>query len=337
MADIELRFVDVQRGRDGRIRYWYFRRNGRRWRLPGTPGSEEFMREYHRLLAATAPAAPVGGREYPPGSVGALIDAFFGDPIWFLRKRPNTQKAYRTVLEPLAKRIGQVPVAQIRRRHVEAMRDERAATPGMANMVVKVVRRLLSYAVNKEYRDDNPALRIELFNLGRHRAWTPEECDAFEAHWPPGSMQRRAFALARFTGQRCGDLATMTRAHRKDGRISVVQEKTGVELWIPERSELTAELAIAQGAVVSMNLLHKNDGTPFTKKYLGQWFAEVIEDAGLPDDCVLHGLRATAASELAEVCTPHEISRSPGTTLTRRKFVGTRKPRTHGGFRPRQS
>ena len=50
MASIKLPFIDVQRARDGHVRFWYFRRNGCRWRLPGDPLSEAFAAEYQRLL-----------------------------------------------------------------------------------------------------------------------------------------------------------------------------------------------------------------------------------------------------------------------------------------------
>ena len=70
-------------------------------------------------------------------------------------------------------------------------------------------------------------------------------------------MQRRAYMLAKFTGQRCGDLAHMTRAHRRDGAIRVVQQKTGAELWIPEHRELAAELATG---IEHMSLLINADG-----------------------------------------------------------------------------
>ena len=33
----------------------------------------------------------------------------------------------------------------------------------------------------------------------------------------------------------------------------------------------------------------------------GAWFADAIEEAGLPDDCVLHGLRKCAARKLADL------------------------------------
>jgi hypothetical protein len=72
MTQIELQYVDAQCGRDGLVRYWYFRRGGRRWRLPGEPGSPEFMAEYHRLLAVTG-TAPTSKGEVLRGSVAALV------------------------------------------------------------------------------------------------------------------------------------------------------------------------------------------------------------------------------------------------------------------------
>jgi integrase len=118
-------------------------------------------------------------------------------------------------------------------------------------------------------------------------------------------MQRRAYTLAKFTGQRCGDLARMTRAHRKDGAIRVTQQKTDTEVWLPEHRDLTAELALGGG---HMSLLTKADGSAFNSYALSMWFADAIEQAGLPAGCVLHGLRKTAACMLAEVgCSALEI------------------------------
>jgi hypothetical protein len=214
MTRVELPYVNAQRGRDGK-RYWYFRRGGRRWRLPGEPKSPAFMAEYQRLLAASEPASARG--KSPPGSFGALVEDYLVSPE-FKETRPSTQKVYRSVLEPLAEAHGHKPVTLLERRHIKLWRDARSETPGMANMIVRVVRVLLSCAVDNEYRRDNPAQRIKLFRLGEHRAWTDEECAAFEARWPAGSMQRRAYMLARFTGQRCGDIANMMRAHRKAAR-----------------------------------------------------------------------------------------------------------------------
>jgi len=175
MTEFELPFVDAQRGRDGRVRYWYFRRGGRRWRLAGKPGSPAFMADYWRLCAATEPAQTGTPRTNPPGSFGALAKDYFAS-LEFRERKASTQKIYRLVIEPLAERHGHKPVSQLERKHIKQWRDARGETPGMANMLVKVARLLLSYAVDNDYRTDNPAQRIKLFKLGEHRAWTDDEC-----------------------------------------------------------------------------------------------------------------------------------------------------------------
>jgi integrase len=48
-------------------------------------------------------------------------------------------------------------------------------------------------------------------------------------------------------------------------------------------------------------LFTPTQGKPFDANYYGSWFADAIDKAGLPDDCVLHGLRKTAAKKLAEL------------------------------------
>ena len=73
----KLPFVNVQRGRDGVVRFWYFRRNGRRWRLPGNPYVNADARAEHARLeretdTQAAPADSTGQR-YAHGSFGALV------------------------------------------------------------------------------------------------------------------------------------------------------------------------------------------------------------------------------------------------------------------------
>jgi integrase len=129
-------------------------------------------------------------------------------------------------------------------------------------------------------------------------------------------MERRAYALAIYTGQRKSDLVSMARAHRKAGTIRVVQGKTGEEVWIPEHRELTAELS--RGVAGHMSLLTTTQGKAFDPVYFGAWFADAIEAAGLPEDCVLHGLRKTAARLLAEAgCSEEEIKAITGHTTSR--------------------
>src|SRR5262245_2851055 len=101
MTEFDLPYVNAQRGRDGRVLYFYFRRNGRRWRLPGPPLSEEFMAEYRRLRAATESAQGATLASVLPGSFAALIQDYFASPE-FRSTKPNTQRIYRLIIEPLA-------------------------------------------------------------------------------------------------------------------------------------------------------------------------------------------------------------------------------------------
>lgn len=312
-VQVDLKYVKAERGRDGRERYWYFRRSGRRWRLPGEPLSATFMEAYQQLLAETAPAVAAPPIKPLPGSMKALAVQYYASPE-FLERATATQRMYRMVIDPLVKKYGQDPIALIERRHVKRWRDERAETPGVANMVVKVASVLLKYAVENDYRRDNPATKIKLFKLGEWRAWTDNELAAYERRWAPGTMQRRAYALARYTGQRRGDLAAMTRASRQDGAIRVRQQKTGKTLLVHEHAELTAELA--RGEQGHMALLTQPSGEAFTPYDLSMAFGEWIEAAGLPDECVLHGLRKVAARDLADAgCTAHEIASVTGQSM----------------------
>lgn len=312
---VDLPYVKAARDRQGRVKYWYFRRNGRYWRLPGEPKSNEWLAEYNRLKTASEPRPSTAVRPARPipGSLKALAVAYFASPE-FRERSAGTQRIYRIVIDQLVEKHGHKPIALIERRHVKRWRDERAETPGMANMVVKVASVLLVFAVENDYRKDNPALRIKQFKLGEHRAWTVEELATYERRWAPGTMQRRAYALARYTGQRCGDLAAMTRASREAGSICLKQQKTGKMLVIREHRLLAAELALGEQG--HMSLLVREDGRSFDTESLSPWFADAIEAAGLPDDCVMHGLRKVAARDLAEAgCTEHEIAAVTGQSL----------------------
>ena len=299
--------------------YWFFRRNGQTWKLPGHPLTEEFVAEYQRLIALTAATKPddaaIDKRSYGPGTFGKLVSEYLvcGD---YKQLKARTKAEYKRVLEDLQRSYGHRTVANIRRRHGRKMRDARADTPGAANTIVRMLKLVLNFAVEEEWIETNPLARMSLLNVGEWRAWTDAELEQFEKYWTPGAMERRAYVLALYTGQRKSDLLTMARAHRKAGFIRVVQSKTGEELWIPEHKKLTAELG--RGDIRHMSLLTTTQGKAFYPVYFGAWFADAIDKAGLPEDCVLHGLRKTAARKLAEAgCSTLQIMSITGHTTSR--------------------
>lgn len=129
-------------------------------------------------------------------------------------------------------------------------------------------------------------------------------------------MERLAFAVLLYTGQRRSDVVTMSWADVKDGTICVVPLKTkrtiGVKLWIPIHPALQEVLDAAEQS--GGTILRTAYGAPFTSNGFGSGFMAIkIDKAGLPKRCVTHGLRKAAARRLAEAgCTANEIAAITG-------------------------
>jgi integrase len=312
MTIIDLPYLNPQYGRDGTIRHWYFRRRNCRWPLPGDPPSEAFMAEYRRLLKLTqpgvGPAGPVDRGSYGAGSFGRLVSEYLASGN-FKQRKPRTAAGYRRILEALQREHGDKPVALLQRHHVRKMRDACAETPGEANNILRMLKVILNFAIEEGWIEASPAAKMKLLKVGEWRAWTDEECARFEQRWAPGTMQRRAYALALYSGMRKRDQITRTRNDRQDGGILVVQSKTGKELWIPEHRELTAELARGVATFDTL-LVTPTQGRPFDENYFGSWCAKIVDQAGLPADCVWHGLRKAAARKLAELGLSEETIKS---------------------------
>jgi enterobacteria phage integrase len=101
----------------------------------------------------------------------------------------------------------------------------------------------------------------------------------------------------------------------KDGAIGVVPLKTkrttGVRLWIPIHPALAEALAATERE--GRTILTTSFGKAFTGNGFGNFMADKIAAAGLPDECVTHGLRKAAARRLAEAgCTTNEIAAITG-------------------------
>jgi hypothetical protein len=79
MTRIKLRYVKGFVDRQTGAVYHYFRRRGYPLvRLPGLPGSAEFMAAYQMALAG--PALPIGIKRSKPGSIAAAVAAHLVSP-----------------------------------------------------------------------------------------------------------------------------------------------------------------------------------------------------------------------------------------------------------------
>jgi integrase len=90
----------------------------------------------------------------------------------------------------------------------------------------------------------------------------------------------------------------MRRADISGGAIAVVQQKTGVALSVPIHPELAA--ALKAGPANGLNLMGAPNGRPITSRALTDLMKRAAGAAGLPPECLPHGLRKAQMRRLAE-------------------------------------
>jgi integrase len=258
---------------------------------------------------AIAKAGAARDDAIPPGTMAALIDEYERSPQ-FLRLADSTKTTYRRCLEMLG-RFRRVPVTAMRRKQIIAIRDALAANaPAVANQFSSFCATLFAFAIDREYRDDNPALRIKKLKGGSYARW-PEEMIShamtFREHW------RRAVVLALYTGQREGDCCRMTWKQYDGNAIEVVQEKTGTPLWIPVHADLKAELDEWKKTARAVTILVNTRGKLWKPESFRRNFSEMMRSKEEMRGLVFHGLRKAAAARLAEAgCSTHEIAAITG-------------------------
>jgi integrase len=307
LAKLTLRYVQTVRDRYGRFHH-YFRRPGYgRIMLPGEPGGEEFALAYQAAIdGKTAHKQEIGADRTKTGTINALAVAYYRSAE-FERLAPATKGTYRRIIDALRDKSGDRSVATLKSRHIRAMLDAKAKTPSAANSLLKVLKLLMHFAVQRDWRPADPTTGIRKIRTKSegHHSWSEREISAFEKQWPNGSRERLAFALLLYTAQRRSDVVRMGRQNVQDGWIRLNQQKTGSFLELPIHPALQRELAgVPQN---QMTFLMTMQGSPFTVAGFGNWFREVCNAAGL-QVCSAHGLRKAAARRLAEAgCSSHQI------------------------------
>jgi integrase len=294
MTLLRLKYVKIYRDRHGTVRRYFRRRGQKDLPLKGDPGTAEFMLAYQAALGTRVPMVD----ETKAGTFARLITDYCRSAA-FANLKPSSQKLYRLVLDRIAQRHGHRLVRDARRSDARKMVEEiGAAKPAMANVTRAVLRLLMQYAVDAEFRLDNPVAGLKAYRTGTRHTWTDDELSQFEQRWPLGTRERLAFALLLYTGQRAGDIVKMRRSDLSDGLIRVIQEKTGAELSIPLHPALMA--AIKAAPAKGVTLIGDVNGRPIQRATLTLIMRRAVELAGLPTRCVPHGLRKAIMRRLAE-------------------------------------
>jgi integrase len=294
MTRITLLYVHEYRDRHGKLRRYVRRPGARRVALPGPPGSPEFMQTYQDAMSGPI----LRPRTMKAGTLAALAAEFFGSTE-FANLAASSQATYRLALDPVLSRDGHRLVRDLpsdkARKIVEEIGTNR---PAMANLTRAVLRRLFTFAVTVGQRRDNPFDAVPKYKIGTHHTWTDAELDAYEKRWPLSTRERLAFDVLLYTAQRVGDVVRMQRSDIRSGVISVVQQKTGVEVFVPVHPALAR--SIKAGPSKGVYLIGDKDGRPIKRARLSALIAVATKTAGLPAECVAHGLRKASLRRLAE-------------------------------------
>ena len=193
MAKIKLRFVQafVAHGKA----YYYFRKPGcARMKLPGLPGSAEFMAAYQAALTASSPRSDIGAERNAPGTVAALVALYANSSQFRHEIAAETRRTMWAILQRFRNEHGVKRVALLRREHVLAILDGRP--PFAKRNWLRTLRPLMQFAVSIKWISDDPTKDIKLKFPRKGEgfpAWGEEQIAAFSQHHALGTRARLAF------------------------------------------------------------------------------------------------------------------------------------------------
>lgn len=308
MVRVRFRFVIEDVDRHGNVRLYFRRRGEPKVRLPGLPGSDEFMSAYQDALNRTA--TKTLRAKMNAGSFGYLCRQYFISQT-FKALDESTQKWRRRALNEIAATHGDKPIVKMQARHVRQLRDEKADKPGAARNRLKALRALFRWAIENDLAPHDPTRDIKPIPHATdgHHTWTLEEIAAFEDRHALGTKARLAMNLLLYTACRREDVVRLGPQHLRRGRIQYRQAKNEhrnpIDLDIPVHPDLAK--AIAATPTRHLTFLVTEYAKPFSVAGFGTKFRSWCDEAGLTG-CSAHGLRKATAARLAERgASPHEI------------------------------
>jgi integrase len=236
-----------------------------------------------------------------------VVRAFMASPKfqgYSLSIKDNWGRELRLIAEnPDA--LGSVSVLIMRPALVQAYLDGMSDFPGKQEVAFKAIKQVERWAIVRDLLPNEITTGVEIVGSdGGHKPWRDEHVELAERHARRGFG--RIVTLAANTGQRGSDVVKMrwTDIEVAGGRpgINVVQQKTGLTLWVPFTQPL---IEIIEGWERSPGfIIRRQSGNPWTRKRLSSEWPIVrdstpelkpLSELGL----VLHGLRATACVRLS--------------------------------------
>jgi len=299
----ELKYVHIVK-RNGQ-RYAYYRRDGQRQRIEGIPHSPKFLASYARIHASFEEKPKIH-----QGGFHQLCEEYLRSQD-FLGLKDGTRQEYRLDIDKLRVVFGPMEIYEIDRSLLKEYMGSLSTRKGTANNHLRMIKKLFNYAVEVDYLKASPANGIKPYKGGTHLPWSDEEVASFMDAKDTSNEPKHVMAFALYTGQRQGDLIDMKWSHINNGRIKIVQQKTGVELWVPIHPTLQQIINIMPKD--NIHVLTTATNKKWSASNLKLKFKAASRSAGIPENKVFHGLRKTATVKLIEAgCTFDEVKAITG-------------------------
>lgn len=302
VAELRKRYPGTRSDTDrhGNVRWYAIDPRGKKVRLRGEPGSDEWVARYRLAVSG----ALVESRTNGPGTLGHLINAYLNSPD-FEALAEHTRNTRGRVLRKVEAESGDLWVREITSANIKAGRDARRETPSEANNHMKILSALFIWGIEEGLAASNPVTGVKKLktpNTGGHHTWTVDECLQFEARHPLGTKARTAYALALYLGGRRQDIPRLGPQHRtRDGHMRIQRQKKRGQLAPPQEVWICPLLAEALDTFEAPGLtyLQTEYGKPFSVAGFGGKFRDWCDQAGLPH-CSVHGLRKAVAARMRE-------------------------------------
>lgn len=210
--------------------YWYYAParaglSGKRRRLPEL-GTLDWFDEIEAIRREQSGEAPT------ILDIRALVDDYKQTAGW-RRQAENTTVSYDSALKPILARWRYRRAGDIAVSDVVSLIERLADRPAAANMTLVMIRKLMSYAIQKGLRADNPGRDVPKLEEVKDGA-KPLQAAQWAALRDPECPVaiRRLGVLGRYTGQRISDLIAMRPTDRdEDGISHTIKKLRGKQHW----------------------------------------------------------------------------------------------------------
>ena len=278
----------ISRGRE--YFYWHPGRgtaaaSGKGVRLPDDPQTPEFWVALRAAQSFEAEPAAI--------TFGAVLDEYLVSQK-FRNLGHGTKICYKTQINTARAGFGKMLASAMRPSLIRAVVEGMEDRPGAANNFLGVIRSISAWGIARDYFTAPLTTGVEPYQKkGGHKPWTERQLAAADAKLT--GMVRRAFLLARYTGQRGSDVVRLGETFIDDGGFRLEQRKTGREIWCPIDDRLASEMA-RWTRRPGPYLFH--DRGSYSRSIIDKHFAAARDAIPELAGVTFHGLRGTRVVEL---------------------------------------